>query len=40
MKASYERASMSVIALAPNDIITTSPTFGEDNIIVLPDDIF
>ena len=40
MKALYERVSMSVIPLAPNDVITTSPIIDDDSVIVLPDDIF
>ncbi len=40
MKKPYERASMSVVMLAPTDIVTTSPIFGDDSVIILPDDIF
>lgn len=42
MKQSYERASMSVVTLAPIDIITTSgPSNGnEKDTIFLPEDIF
>lgn len=42
MKQSYERASMSVVTLAPIDIITTSgPVIGDKkDPIFLPEDIF